>query len=158
MHTLTPVSACRHTTTVQITTTQATQFIDLTDRLKALVAAADLRFGIVNVQTLHTTTAIIVNEHEPLLLADFQALLEVVAPGARRYEHDDVHARTVNVTERERPNGHAHCRAFLLPPSVCLNVTGGRLLLGRWQRVFLVELDGPREREVSVLIFGEAGQ
>ena len=67
-------------------------------------------------------------------------------------------ARTVNVTEGERPNGHAHCRALLLPPSVCLNVTGGRLLLGRWQRVFFVELDGPREREISVLIFGEAGQ
>jgi secondary thiamine-phosphate synthase enzyme len=158
MHTLTPVSACRQATTVQITTTQATQFIDLTDRLKRLVADADLRFGIMNVQTLHTTTAIIVNEHEPLLLADFQALLEVVAPGARRYGHDDVHARTVNVTEGERANGHAHCRALLLPPSVCLNVTGGRLLLGRWQRVFLVELDGPREREISVLIFGETGQ
>jgi len=158
MHTLTPVSACRHTTTIRITTTQATQFIDLTDRLERVVADADLRFGIVNVQTLHTTTAIIVNEHEPLLLADFRALFEAVAPDAGRYQHDDVHARTVNVTEAERPNGHAHCRALLLPPSVCLNVTGGRLLLGRWQRVFLVELDGPREREISVLIFGEAGQ
>ena len=66
MQTLTPVSACRHTTTIHVTTTQATQFIDLTDRLERLVADADLRFGIVNVQTLHTTTAIIVNEHEPL--------------------------------------------------------------------------------------------
>jgi len=158
MQTLTPVSACRHTTTIHVTTTQATQFIDLTDRLERLVADADLRFGIVNVQTLHTTTAIIVNEHEPLLLADFHALLEAVAPGAGRYQHDDVGARTVNVTEGERSNGHAHCRALLLPPSVCLNVTGGRLLLGRWQRVFLVELDGPRERDLSVVVFGETGR
>jgi secondary thiamine-phosphate synthase enzyme len=158
MQTLTPVSACRHRTTIHVTTTQATQFIDLTDRLERLVADADLRFGIVNVQTLHTTTAIIVNEHEPLLLADFQALLEAVAPAARRYQHDDVDARTVNVTEGERPNGHAHCRALLLPPSVCLNVAGGRLLLGRWQRVFLVELDGPRERDLSVVVFGETGR
>ena len=80
MHTLTPVSVCRHTATIHITTTQATQFIDLTDRLEGLVADADLRFGIMNVQTLHTTTAIIVNEHEPLLLADFQVLLEVLRP------------------------------------------------------------------------------
>jgi secondary thiamine-phosphate synthase enzyme len=152
------VSACRHRTTIHVTTTQATQFIDLTDRLERLVADADLRFGIVNVQTLHTTTAIIVNEHEPLLLADFQALLEAVAPAAGRYQHDDVDARTVNVTEGERPNGHAHCRALLLPPSVCLNVAGGRLLLGRWQRVFLVELDGPRERDLSVVVFGETGR
>ena len=135
-----------------------TEFIDLTDRLEALVADAGLRFGILNVQTLHTTTAIVVNEHEPLLLADFQALLEAAAPDDGRYRHDDTTARTVNVTDAERPNGHAHCRALLLPSSACLNVTGGRLLLGRWQRVFLVELDGPRERDISVLIFGEAGR
>lgn len=156
METLTPVSACRHTTTIRLTTTQPTQFIDLTERLQRLVADAGLRFGIVNVQTLHTTTGIIVNEHEPLLLMDFQALLEAAAPDDGRYGHDDTSVRTVNLTDAERPNGHAHCRALLLPPSACLNVTGGRLLLGRWQRVFFVELDGPREREVSVLVFGES--
>ena len=156
MHTLTPVSACRHATSIHLTTTQPTEFIDLTERLQRLVDAAGLRFGIVNVQTLHTTTGIIVNEHEPLLLADFQSLLEAVAPHDGRYQHDDTSARSVNLTDAERPNGHAHCRALLLPPSACLTVTGSRLLLGRWQRVFLVELDGPRERDLSVLIFGEA--
>jgi thiamine phosphate synthase YjbQ (UPF0047 family) len=55
----------------------------------------------------------------------------------------------------ERPNGHAHCRALGLPTSVGLNISGGQLVLGRWQRVFFVELDGPRERELSVLMFGE---
>jgi secondary thiamine-phosphate synthase enzyme len=158
METLTPVSACRYTTRIHVTTCQPTEFIDLTDRLDALITNAGLRFGILNVQTLHTTTAIVVNEHEPRLLADFQSLLEATAPGDGRYQHDDVSARTVNLTEAERPNGHAHCRALLLPPSVCLNVTGGRLLLGRWQRVFFVELDGPRERDISVLIFGEAAR
>jgi thiamine phosphate synthase YjbQ (UPF0047 family) len=59
------------------------------------------------------------------------------------------------VTDAERPNGHAHCRALLLPSSACLNVNGGRLLLGRWQRVFFVELDGPRERELSVFVISE---
>ena len=155
METLTPVSACRRIATIHVTTTQPTEFIDLTDRLERLVTDAGLRFGILNVQTLHTTTAIVVNEHEPLLLADFQSLLEATAPDDGNYQHDDASARTVNVTEAERPNGHAHCRALLLPPSACLNVVGGRLLLGRWQRVFLVELDGPRERELSVIIFGE---
>lgn len=158
METLTPVSACRRTTRLHVTTTQPTEFIDLTDRLERLVADAGLRFGILNVQTLHTTTAIVVNEHEPLLLADFQSVLEAAAPGDGRYQHDDASARTVNVTDGERPNGHAHCRALLLPPSACLNVTGGRLWLGRWQRVFLVELDGPRERDISVILFGETAQ
>jgi secondary thiamine-phosphate synthase enzyme len=150
------LSACRHTTSIHVTTRLPTEFIDLTDRLEGLVAEAGLRFGILNVQTLHTTTAIVVNEHEPLLLADFQSLLEAAAPGDDRYQHDDTAARTVNLTDAERRNGHAHCRALLLPPSACLNVVGGRMLLGRWQRVFLVELDGPRERDISVLIFGEA--
>jgi secondary thiamine-phosphate synthase enzyme len=146
----------RHVTSIRITTTRPTEFIDLTDRLQALVARAGLRFGILNVQTLHTTTAIVVNEHEPLLLTDFQVLLENAAPDDGRYGHDDTAIRTVNLTDAQRPNGHAHCRALLLPSSACLNVTGGRLLLGTWQRVFFVELDGPREREVSVLVFGEA--
>ncbi len=156
METLTPVSACRHITSIHLTTTQPTEFVDLTERLQGLVAGVGLRFGILNVQTLHTTTAVVVNEHESLLLADFQSFLEAAAPNDGRYQHDDTTVRTVNLTDAERPNGHAHCRALLLPSAACLNVTGGRLLLGRWQRVFFVELDGPRERDVSVLIFGEA--
>ena len=113
------------------------------------------RLGIVNVQTLHTTTAIVVNEGEPLLMADFAALLQKVAPCDVAYRHDDLQARAVNLTADERVNGHSHCRALLLAPSACLNVVDGHLLLGRWQRVFLAELDGPRARDVSVLIIGE---
>ena len=155
MDTLTPTAACRHTR-LQITTSRATEFVDLTDRLQRIVADAAIGVGILNVQTLHTTTAVVVNEHEPLLLTDFQAVLEAGAPEDGRYRHDDLMLRTVNLTEAERPNGHAHCRALVLPTSVSLNISGGRLVLGRWQRVFFVELDGPREREISVLVFGEA--
>lgn len=143
---------------IHVATSHPTEFIDLTDRLDTLVADAGLRFGIFNIQTLHTTTALVINEHEPLLLADFKMMLESVAPRDGRYRHDDSTIRTVNVTEDERPNGHAHCRALLLPSSACLNVMNGRLVLGRWQRVFLVELDGPRERSLSVLLLGEGGQ
>ncbi len=98
METLTPASTCRHAR-LHITTRHPTEFIDLTDRLERLVADAGLRFGILNVQTLHTTTAIVVNEHEPLLLTDFQALLEAAAPGDGRYRHDDT---TVAHRERDR--------------------------------------------------------
>jgi secondary thiamine-phosphate synthase enzyme len=155
METLAPASTYRHTK-VRITTEHPTQFIDVTDRLRELVSEAGICFGFVNVQTLHTTTAIVVNEFEPLLLLDFSTLLQKVAPCDAGYRHDDVAARTVNLTADERINGHAHCRALLLGSSACLNVIDGRLLLGRWQRVFMVELDGPREREVSVLILGES--
>ena len=153
MEKLTPLA--RRTAKIHLTTRHQTEFIDLTDRLERLVAEANVPSGILNVQTLHTTTGLIVNEHEPLLLADFQRFLENVVPADGRYRHDDATARTVNVTADERPNGHAHCRALLLPSSVSLNVASGRLRLGRWQRVFLVELDGPREREISAILLGE---
>jgi len=144
--------------TIHVATARATQFIDLTDRLERFVAESSLRTGILNIQTLHTTTAIVVNEHEPLLLMDFEALLADVAPADQRYSHDDTALRTVNVSDGEPPNGHSHCRALLLPTSVCLNVNAGQIILGRWQRVFFVELDGPRERQISVLAFGETGR
>jgi secondary thiamine-phosphate synthase enzyme len=154
MGTLTSASTCPHSC-IRVSTGHPTGFIDLTARLEAFVTATGLRSGILNVQTRHTTTAIVVNEHEPLLLADFEELLAGIAPVAARYRHHDAGARTVNLTAAERPNGHAHCRALLLPSSASLNVFDGRLQLGTWQRVFFVELDGPRDRDVSVLAFGE---
>ena len=157
MDTLTAASVFRHAR-IQIRSNHPTEFIDLTERLTQLIAEAGISSGFVNIQTLHTTTGIVVNEHEPLLLADFQMLLEAVAPTDGPYLHDDPTVRTVNLTDAERANGHAHCRALFLPTSVCLNVMRGSLTLGRWQRVFFVEMDGPRDREVSVLMLGEAGR
>jgi secondary thiamine-phosphate synthase enzyme len=157
VETLAPAATCRHER-IRVTTERSIEFIDLTDRIEALVAEAGILAGLVNIQSLHTTTAIIVNEHEPLLLVDFAALLTRLAPKDPPYRHDDMDARTVNLAPGERSNGHAHCQALLLGSSVSLNFAGGRLQLGRWQRVFLVELDGPRVREVSVLVSGEAGR
>ena len=154
METVAPTAICHHRR-IRVATGGAMEFIDLTDRIEALIAESGIGAGLVNIQSLHTTTAIVINEHEPLLLADFDALLGRVAPGDAPYRHDDMDVRTVNLAPGERPNGHAHCRALLLPTSAILNVADGRLQLGRWQRIFLVELDGPRTREVSVLVMGD---
>lgn len=136
-----------------VATENPTQFVDLTDRIEALVAEAAMTVGVVNVQSHHTTAAIVVNEHEPELLGDFAATLRSVAAPGARYRHD---ARPAADSDSdERPNGHSHCQALLLGSSACLNVAGGRLVRGRWQRVFLVELDGPRPREVSIVMVGE---
>jgi secondary thiamine-phosphate synthase enzyme len=151
METVAPSPACRHTT-IRIETAHPTQFIDLTPRLEAFVATSGMQAGLLNVQSLHTTAAIVVNEHEPLLLMDLAALLERVAPADAAYRHDDITLRTVNCVLGEPPNGHSHCRALLLGSTAVLNIVGGALQLGRWQRVFLVELDGPRTRDVSLLL------
>ena len=149
-----PGSTCSHAT-LRLKTTRPTEFVDLTDRIRALVEAAPVQTGLINVQTLHTTTAIVVNEHEPLLFADFVAMLHRAAPANLVYRHDSP-ARTVNLNPGERINGHAHCRALLLPSSAAVNVVGGTLVLGRWQRIFFVELDGPQDREVSIVLLESA--
>jgi secondary thiamine-phosphate synthase enzyme len=143
-----------HCSSHQVLSDRTTQFIDITDRLTQLVARSRIHTGLLNVQTHHTTTGIVVNEHEPLLLADFEQQLCEFAPASRAYRHDDGRLRTVNLTADERVNGHAHCRALFLPTSVTLNVIGGYLQLGAWQRVFFVELDGPQERSMTVVLNG----
>jgi secondary thiamine-phosphate synthase enzyme len=150
-------TTCRHVT-IHITTERPVEFVDVTPELEALIAQIGIDVGFINVQSLHTTTSIVVNEHEPQLLADFTELLERAAPSGASYRHDDVRLRTVNVIAGERINGHSHCQALLLASSVCLNIAGGCLQLGRWQRVFIAELDGPQTRDLSILIFGTSAQ
>jgi secondary thiamine-phosphate synthase enzyme len=143
-------------TTIRIETQHPTQFIDLTDEVRAFVEASKVHTGLVNIHGLHTTTAVIVNEHDPPLLSDVAALLERLAPQDGFYRHDNVGLRTSNCVLGDRPNGHSHCRALLLAPSVSLNIASGRLQLGTWQRIFLVELDGPRTRSISIVAIGES--
>ncbi len=154
MDTLTPVHTF-HLARIRLHTARQIDFVDITDELDRVVTEAGIVVGLVNLQTLHTTTAVVVNEHEPLLLDDFREMLQWVIPRAATYRHDDL-ARRRDVPPDEPRNGHAHCRALLLPTSACLNVVDGRLVLGRWQRVFLVELDGPRRRDLSVVVTGAA--
>lgn len=153
MATLARVPVAHHVT-IPVITDRPTAFVDITDRVAAVVREAGLETGLAVIVTRHTTTAVVVNEHEPGLLGDFEACLDYVAPRGRAYAHDDLAVRTVNVMPGERRNGHAHCRALLLPTSACLGVVAGVLSLGRWQRLFLVELDGPQPREVSVFLMG----
>jgi secondary thiamine-phosphate synthase enzyme len=153
MKTLVFDSVARHVR-LRLASNHPTQFIDLTADVESIVAARGAWTGLVLVQTRHTTTAIVVNEHEPLLLRDMAEMLERLAPAGAAYRHDDGLARTANVIAGERRNGHAHCQALLLGTSVVLAVVDGHLQLGHWQRIFLVELDGPQTREVSVLLTG----
>lgn len=143
-----------HGAVMRLRTECPMEFVDLTDYVRGEVAVSGIRDGLVNIQTRHTTTAIVVNENEPLLLDDLAELLERWAPRDGRYLHDRLDLRTVNVEPGERANGHAHARALTLGASECLNLAGGELQLGRWQRILFVELDGGRERGVCVTILG----
>ncbi|HIE47654.1 TPA: YjbQ family protein [Candidatus Bipolaricaulota bacterium] len=138
----------------RIATERAPQFIDITDEVQTLVAESGVSHGTATVFCRHTTAAIRINENEPLLLSDMEEFLKRVAPRELYYRHNDFSIRTENMTEDECPNAHAHCQHLMLGASETIPIVDGRLTLGRWQRVFLVELDRPREREVCVQIIG----
>ncbi len=142
---------------VELQTEKRLQFIDLTELVEERVRRSRVTHGILNIHTRHTTTAIVVNENEPFLLEDLEERLDVWAPVADRYRHNDLEARRFQrLAPEERPNGDSHARAFLLGASETLNVVDGKLALGTYQRVFLVELDGPRPRTVSIVVLGLA--
>lgn len=141
-----------HVEDLVVETDARCQFVDITDRLAEVILRAGVVRGTANVYSNHTTVAIRVNENEPLLLTDFERLLErLIPPGS--YEHDDM-TRRAGVPPDEPVNGHSHCRQLLLSSSETVPVVESALQLGRWQRVFLVELDGPRQRRITVQVMG----
>ena len=143
-----------HRDRFELQTEQRMQFIDLTERVARSMERSGIVQGLVQVRVLHTTAAIVINENEPLLLGDFKEMLERLAPVKGPYAHDDPLRRFVNREPGEPANGDAHLRALLLGDSRQLAVVDGRLELGRWQSIFLVELDGPRSRSISITIQG----
>jgi secondary thiamine-phosphate synthase enzyme len=142
---------------LQFETAHATEFVDITDRLREEVRRAGMQIGRIHLQSLHTTVGLAVNENEPLLLRDFKSLLERLAPATAGYEHDDF-TRRFDIAVDEPVNGHAHCRQLLLTGFATLLVEDGEIVLGRWQSVFAVELDGPRHRQLAIQLDGEFSQ
>jgi octaprenyl-diphosphate synthase len=141
-------------TRLRFETNHPTEFVDITDRLRDEVRRSGLKIGRVHLQSLHTTVGLAINENEPLLIRDFEGLLERLAPSGAGYQHDDF-ARRIEVAVDEPVNGHAHCRQILLTGFATVLVEKGELVLGQWQSVFAVELDGPRKRELAVQLDGD---
>jgi len=136
--------------------TQATlDFIDITEKVKSVINEKGIKDGVINIQSLHTTMAVIIQEAEPLLLGDLKETLEKVAPRTVKYMHDNFDIRTVNMNPNEPINGHSHCKAVFLTPGVFLNIVKSKLQLGQWQHIFAVELDDARPRQIALQIIGK---
>jgi len=141
---------------ISLQTEECLQFIDMTDSVRELVQKSEIRSGLVNIQTRHTTTGIMITESEPLLIEDLKRTLQAVAPHDVAYLHNDFTIRTINMCTDERKNGHSHCKAIFLKTSEAVNIVDGVMQLGTWQRIFFIELDRPRQRTVSVIIMGQS--
>jgi len=120
-----------------------TTFTDITSKI---IPTIDNGFLVVS--SLHTTCGIAILENETLLRKDMDAFLERMAPKCGIYAHDDIEKR--DVPPDERINGFSHIRSMLFPTSIIVPVENGKLIMGQWQSIFLVELDPQRERTVYV--------
>jgi secondary thiamine-phosphate synthase enzyme len=140
--------------TLHYQTDEAPQFVDITGDVADAVNRSGVANGIVVIFSRHTTAAIKINESEPELIKDMSRFLCDIAPIDRQYSHNNFDVRTVNMEEDECPNAHAHCQHLMLSAGENVPVVNGRMHLGRWQRIFLVELDRPKARQVVVQTLG----
>lgn len=141
---------------LSVETRDAPDFVDVTDKVVELVTESGVSSGQVLIHSTHTTCSVIINENEPLLLTDMEHFLDRMAPKDMYYGHNDFAIRTVSVRPNECPNGHAHCQHMVLGTNETVPVIDGRVLLGEFQRIFVVELDEPKPRNIAVQVTGLA--
>ncbi len=125
---------------IQIKTRKRIEFFDITQDIERIVSNSNIGEGIAVIFTKHTTTGLAINENERGLISDMEKILKMLIP-----EGDYEHNRIDN-------NADSHLRSLILGQHVTLPVNNGKLELGTWQRVFLVELDGPRSRNIVVKV------
>ncbi|MDQ4024420.1 MAG: secondary thiamine-phosphate synthase enzyme YjbQ [Actinomycetota bacterium] len=140
---------------LEVATSSPLELIDLTDHCTELVAAAGATTGHLHLFCRHTTCGLLVNEDERGFHEDLERLLDRLAPASDYWAHDDLTRRWQNLEDETRANGHSHVRASLVSnPCLVVPVVGGSLALGTWQRIFMLELDGPRARVVNASVWG----
>jgi secondary thiamine-phosphate synthase enzyme len=132
-----------------VQTEERVELTDVTDRVVALVRASGIREGIVSLWSMHTTFAVFMNEAQKALHADIKRLLETMVARDADWMHNDP-----DHSDCDRFNADAHLRAMLLGHSLTVQVSGGELILGQWQRVLVAELDGPRSRTLRIQMMG----
>ena len=138
-----------HGETFTIETNQRIELVDLTNRVMEFVRRFNIREGLVSLWSMHTTCSLFINEFQTALLTDIKRFLEqMVARDAEWMHNNPEHS------DCDRMNADSHLRALLLGHNLTLQVSGGEVVLGQWQRILMAELDGPRARSLRIQIFG----
>jgi len=125
------------------------QLINITDRINEIVRKSGVRDGIVHLQSLHTTTAVFLNEWQDALLQDVKRFLDDVVAQDTDWRHNDPRH-----SDCERKNADSHLRGMMMGQTLSLQVRNSSVLLGTWQSIILAEFDGPRSRSMSVQVSG----
>lgn len=135
--------------TIIYKTRERLELINITKDVNEIVKKHGLRAGFVLVQSLHTTTAIFINEFQQALVDDMKSFLDRIVGRFDYWRHNDP-----RLSECHRKNADAHLRAMFLGHTLSLSIADGELAIGNWQSVILAELDGPRERSVQIQVLG----
>jgi secondary thiamine-phosphate synthase enzyme len=132
-----------------VETDERIELVDLTDRVMAFVRDCGIHEGLITLWSMHTTCALFINESQKALLDDIKRFLEDVVARDRYYRHNDPEH-----SDCDRMNADSHLRALLLGHSLTLQISGGEVVLGQWQRILMAELDGPRARTLRAQAWG----
>ncbi len=136
----------QHTATINVDLGVGPDMSDVTPELNRLVAAAEIQDGVLAASVVGSTGSITTIEYEPGVVEDLKRAVNRLAPPGDDYAHE---------LAWHDGNGHSHVQAALLGPSIHLAVRGGRLLLGTWQQVVVLNHDNrPRKRPVAVTVTG----
>lgn len=148
---------------LSVETKRGIDMTDLTPALRQILHETPMKEGTLNLLTTHTTTALTINEMESRLLDDTRQYLLKLAPPNYPYLHNDIHLRyppsnfqgDVETWRAQEPiNCHAHLLSMLIGTTLSVPVHDSQLMIGQWQSVIFVELDGPRTRKIGVQISG----
>jgi secondary thiamine-phosphate synthase enzyme len=138
-----------HGETFVVQTDQRVELVDITNRIMEFVRLFNIREGLVSLWSMHTTCALFINEFQTALLTDIKRFLEKIVARDEAWLHNDPQH-----SDCDRMNADSHLRALLLGHSLTLQVSGGEVVLGQWQRVLMAELDGPRARTLRIQVWG----
>ena len=130
-------------------TSERMQILNITDRINDVVRNSGIRDGLVHLHSLHTTTAVFLNEWQDALIEDVKGFLQDAISPEKYYRHNDPER-----SDCERVNADSHIRGMLMGQSLCLQVRNAKVLLGTWQSIVFAEFDGPRSRSLAVQVSG----
>ena len=125
------------------------QLLNITDRINEIVRKSGIRDGLVHLQSLHTTSAVFINEWQDALLHDVRGFFEQIVDRNSYYRHNDP-----KYSDCERRNADSHLRGMIMGQTLCLQVRNATVLLGTWQSIIFAEFDGPRSRSLAVQVSG----
>ena len=139
--------------TMRIATVERVELHNLTEKALEFVRGSGVKAGQLAIASMHTTSAIFVNEWQDALLFDIRAHMENLVSQGSYYRHNDP-----EWSDCDRNNADSHLRTLVLGTHLVLPIADGELVLGEWQSVILGELDGPRERVVRLQAMGAGSE